>query len=386
MKLFLTIGFILITFASQSIWVTFSPVLTNVAEELGVQTALVGYLAVLYPLFFLILTIPSGILLDRNFRFWLSFGSVMTFLGGTLRLLMPYSYAWLFICQLLSAIGQPFLLNAFVPFASRLYEKRRALMISIMSLSMYLGTIFALATGYHLYTAGGIEMLITPSAVVSFGGIVLFLAGILLIKASLSASGFAFRIKEVVGKRDLWLLGCILGLGVAVFDNLATWLQPALETVNLGRYAGETVALTIIVGLIGVTFIPSVVSKLEARAIYLRCIIPLITVFFLVLSSYHDVYVLYSFLAISGFLMIPAYPLIMDWIGRFHAKEIHGSATGFVGFISRIISVALMLLAPNFIGSAKLYFVFLAIATALAFFFALMLPNDRKFRAYHDKA
>ncbi|MEM4503678.1 MAG: MFS transporter, partial [Archaeoglobaceae archaeon] len=91
MKLLLTLGFILITFASQSIWVTFSPVLSNVAEELGVQTALVGYLAVLYPLFFLILTIPSGILLDRNFRFWLTFGSVATFLGGTLRLLMPYS-------------------------------------------------------------------------------------------------------------------------------------------------------------------------------------------------------------------------------------------------------------------------------------------------------
>ena len=222
MKLLLTLGFILITFASQSIWVTFSPVLSNVAEELGVQTALVGYLAVLYPLFFLILTIPSGILLDRNFRFWLTFGSVATFLGGTLRLLMPYSYAWLFSCQLFAAIGQPFLLNGFVPFASRLYEKKRALMISIMSLLMYLGTIFALATGYYLYTAGGVEMLIVPSAIISIAGILLFLAGILLIGQDLSATGFAFKIRDVVGKRDLWLLGCILGLGVAVFDSLAT--------------------------------------------------------------------------------------------------------------------------------------------------------------------
>jgi len=156
--------------------------------------------------------------------------------------------------------------------------------------------------------------------------------------------------------------------------------------VNLGRYAGEAVALTILVGLGGITFIPSVVSKLEARTVYLRCIIPVVTAFFLILSSYHEVYVLYSFLAILGFLMIPAYSLIMDWIGRFHGKEVHGSATGFVGFISRIISVALMFLAPNFIGSAKLYFLFLAIATALALFFALMLPNDRKFITHHGKA
>ncbi|MFN3384537.1 MAG: MFS transporter [Archaeoglobaceae archaeon] len=386
MKLLLTLGFMLITFASQSIWVTFSPVLTNVAEDLGVQTSLVGYLAVLYPLLFLILTIPSGILLDRNFRLWLTFGSVATFLGGTLRILMPYSYQWLFICQLFAAIGQPFLLNGFVPFASRLYEKRRALVISVMSLSMYLGTIFALAAGYHLYMVGGIETLIIPSAFVSILGILFFLLGTFFAKQSLSASSdFVFRVREVVGKRDLWLLGCILGLGVAVFDNLATWLQPALESVNLGRYAGEAVALTIVVGLIGVTFIPSLISKLEMRANYLRSIIPMITVFFLILSSYHEVYALYGFLAISGFLMIPAYPLIMDWIGRFHGKEIHGSATGFVGFVSRIISVILMFLAPGFIGSAKAYFIFLAMATALAFLFALMLPNDRKFRACHDK-
>lgn len=45
----LALGLILITFASQAIWVTFSPVVTNVAEELNVSKELVGYLAVLYP-------------------------------------------------------------------------------------------------------------------------------------------------------------------------------------------------------------------------------------------------------------------------------------------------------------------------------------------------
>ncbi|MDM7274608.1 MAG: hypothetical protein P3X22_000565 [Thermoprotei archaeon] len=220
----------------------------------------------------------------------------------------------------------------------------------------------------------------------SLVGITFFLSGILLVKQEYSTSSYSFRVREVVGKRDLWMLGLILGLGIAVFDNMATWLQPVLETVGLGRYAGQAVALTIASGLIGISLIPSIVSKLETRTIYLRTVIPLITISFLTLSSYHEVYALYILLAASGLLMMPGYPLIMDWIGRFHRKEIQGSATGFVGFISRIISVILLFLAPQFIGSVKHYFIFLAAATALAFLFSLLLPNDRKMRAQPDKA
>lgn len=378
MKHILILGFILITFASQSIWVTFSPVVTNVAEELKVSKELVGYLAVLYPLFFLILTIPSGILLDRNFRFWLTFGALMTFLGGFGRIFMPHSYAWLFVCQLFSAIGQPFLLNGFVPFASRLYEEKRALVVSILSLSMYLGTIFALATGYMLYTSGGIQMLILPSAVVSILGIAIFAIGISGFVDTKKQAVFKFEPREVITKKDLWIIGCILGLGVAAFDNLATWLQPALETVKLGEIAGDAVALAILFGLIGITFIPSLVSKANLRTLYIRTIIPLIAIFFLILSTYHEKIVVFTFLAISGFLMLPAYPIIMDWIGKFHKKEIHGSATGFVGLVSRAISVVLMFMAPYFIHSATAYFYFLTAVVATAFIFSILMPNDRK--------
>jgi major facilitator 4 family protein len=375
----ITVGFILITFASQSIWVTFSPVVTNVAEELGVQKELVGYLAVLYPLFFLILTVPSGILLDRRFRFWLSFGAFMTFIGGFGRLLMQ-NYEWFFVCQLSAAIGQPFLLNGFVPFASKLHEKRRALIISILSLSMYLGTIFALATGYALYISGGIDLLILPTAMISTLGMATFGIGMFYFKETRS-EGVSFSFARVTKKRDLWILGCILGLGVAAFDNLATWLQPALDTVGLGEIAGNAVAIAIVMGLLGILIIPNAFSKRSMRTIYIRTIIPLIAAFFGILAVRQDTIVIYSFLSISGFLMLPAYPIIMDWIGKFHEKDIHGSATGFVGLVSRAISVAMMFAAPLFIYSASAYFSFLTAIVVAALIFSLLLPNDRRLTA-----
>ncbi len=368
-------GFILTVFASQAVWVTFSPVVTHVAGELGTSVELVGYLAVTYPLFFLLLTVPSGILLDRNFRLWLLFGTFLTFLAGAGRLLNLHSYYWLLACQLFGAIGQPFLLNAFVPLATRIDESRRALLVSVFSLSMYLGTIFALIAGVELYQAGGIRLLSLPAAAISTAGAVMMIASISSLP-EISAIGVKVGLGTVLRRKDLWVIGALLGLGVAAFDNLATWLQPALRSAGLESVAGDAVAVSIVAGLIGVAFIPSRISKMNARTMYLRTIVPVIALLFAILAISLSSVLLFAFLTIAGFLMLPAYPVIMDWIGRFHEKEVHGSAAGFVGLVSRAISVALMFLATFFIYSAKVYFAFLTAVILLAMLFAFMLPRD----------
>ncbi len=375
-KAFLTLGLLLIVFASQAVWVTFSPVVTYVAEDLGVSVELVGFLAITYPIFFLLLTIPSGVLLDRNFRLWLTFGVVTTFFAAVGRILNATSFMWLLLCQLFGAIGQPFLLNAFVPFASRLYEERRALIVSVLSLFMYLGTIFALIAGLELYQYGGLLMLILPSAAIAAIGLVLVLSALSAIPRD-AATSFKFgRFRDVARRRDLWLIGSILGLGVAAFDNLATWLQPALSSVGLEKVAGDVVAISIAVGLIGVMVLPDRIAKRNLRTLYLRTAIPILAVFFAILSVIVNEFLLYVFLSIGGFLMLPAYPIIMDWIGKYHEKEVHGSATGFVGLISRALSVALTLSAVYFIGSATTYFAFLTVLILVAFVFSLMLPGE----------
>ncbi|AIG99303.1 MULTISPECIES: MFS transporter [Archaeoglobus] len=377
MRALLTAGFILIVFASQAVWVTFSPVLTLVSEEINVSVELLGLLAVTYPIFFLILTIPSGLLLDRDFKRWFLFGSVATFFAAAGRL-VSFNYYWLLVCQLSGALGQPFLLNAFVPYASQLYEERRTLVISVLSLSMYLGTVFALAAGLKLYTAGGLTLLILPSAVVATAGIVLVLIAVRAVRFTKAESFAVKQFGAVLKRKDLWIIGAILGFGVATFDNLATWLQPALRSAGLEKVAGDAVALAIVLGLIGVAVIPDRVARANLRTIYMRSITPLIAAFFVILAFSLNTTLLFAFLGISGLLMLPAYAIIMDWIGKFCDREVHGSATGFVGLTSRAISVALTLGAMYFISSAELYFTYLTIPITVAFILTLLLPNDRK--------
>jgi hypothetical protein len=242
---------------------------------------------------------------------------------------------------------------------------------------MYLGTIFALATGAPLYRAGGIMLVAVPPAAISIVGLVLFFGGIRAVEArSTEMTMLSFR--SVARRRDLWIVGVILGLGVAAFDNVATWLEPVLQPVGLASVAGDVVAAAIIAGLAGVVLIPSRISARNVRTGYLRLVIPIITVLFAVLAFATTRITLFVFLAVGGFLMLPAYPILMDWIGRFHEKDVQGSATGLVGLVSRIISVCLTLAAARFIFSTALYFAFLAAALLIAFVFSLILPRDER--------
>ncbi len=378
---FLTlIGLILIVFVSQDIWVTYSPILTNVAHITGVSDGSIGLLAIIYPIFFLILTIPVGILLDKNFKLWLAVGSVLTFASGAFRIFAPHTYVWLFGFQMLGAIGQPFSLNAFALFASTYYEKRKTMTISLLSFSVYLGTIFSLAAGEYFYNLGGLHTVFLPTAIISVVGIVLFLVGILGLEGRKPEENVSIyrEMKYAVRQKNLWVLGVILGLGVAAYDNLSTWLQPVMQTIGMGQVAGTVVALTLILGLIGILIIPNAITKRDLRTIYLRFVATVVFLIFVALAFAASKITLYVLLPMSGFVMLPAYPIIMEWISKFYAKSRQGIATGFMAFVSRIFSVVFTLSALVVIASVAYYFLFLAALILGAVLFTWFLPRDKK--------
>lgn len=380
-KKILTAGIFLLVFSSQAIWINFSAVTTFVAKDIGASVKQVGFLAITYPFFFLILTFPSGILLDRNFKKWIIFGSAMTFLGAAGKLIY-FNWLWFFFCQVFAAIGQPFLLNSFVVFASKIYPEKRTEVISLFTLSMYTGAIFALFSGVKLYEMGGIKTLILPQALLAFLGFIFLLAGKNLLSKNFPSSPEKFSLSNLgyIFKRyDLWLIGSILGFGVATFDNLLTWLQPVLKNEALEKIAGISSASTIFFGLIGIAIIPKIISAKNLRTLYLRCVIPIIIIFFLILRIKVSKFILLFALSLSGFLMLPSYVLIMDWVGKFYKKEVGATAIGFIGLISRIISVILTVSASYFIGSSKIYFTFLLFPILITFLITLFLPDDRNF-------
>lgn len=90
--------------ANQMLWLTFAPVTIDSARYYGVSEGAIGALSEIFPLLFVLLAVPAGLLLDRWLRPVLLAGAALTTAGGLLRLAGD-SYSWLLAGQILVAVA-----------------------------------------------------------------------------------------------------------------------------------------------------------------------------------------------------------------------------------------------------------------------------------------
>src|SRR5699024_2491564 len=117
-------GYALLIFSSQILWVTFSPITTDVAGDMNTSVGNVGTLAALFPIVYIVIALPAGRWLDSHFKLALTFGALTVGLGAIARLIFPFSYGWQLVIQFILSIGQPFVINAISAYASRYFPKK----------------------------------------------------------------------------------------------------------------------------------------------------------------------------------------------------------------------------------------------------------------------
>ena len=105
------IAFTLVCAATQLLWLTYAAITTETAKHYGVSVGAVGWLAEIFPLLYVVLAIPAGILLDRWFRPALAAGGGLVALGGLVRL-GGQTFAWAMAGQIIVAVAQPVVLSA----------------------------------------------------------------------------------------------------------------------------------------------------------------------------------------------------------------------------------------------------------------------------------
>lgn len=140
-------AFALVGAATQLVWLTYAPVTTVAAAHFGVSESAVGWLANMFPLLYVVLAVPAGILLDRWFRPALIAGAVLTAIGADLRLLHD-GFAVALVGQTVVAVAQPLVLNAITGIAGHyLDEKDRATGIAVGTASTFAGMAAAFVLG-----------------------------------------------------------------------------------------------------------------------------------------------------------------------------------------------------------------------------------------------
>src|SRR3954462_9352925 len=88
------VGYSLVGAATQLVWLNFAGVTTVASQRYGVSESAIGWLTQVFPLLYVVLSIPAVLVLDRWFCTGLLAGAILTAVGAAARLIGD-DYSWL---------------------------------------------------------------------------------------------------------------------------------------------------------------------------------------------------------------------------------------------------------------------------------------------------
>ena len=321
----------LVCAATQILWLTYAAITTETARRYGVSVSAVGWLAEIFPLLYVALAIPAGILLDRWFRPALRAGGGLVALGGLVRL-GGDTFAWAMAGQVLVAVAQPLVLSAVSKLAGEyLPADQRASGIAIASAGSFVGMVLALLLGPTLGGHGQLERLLVVEAVLA---VIPALALAIVLRRPGHASDEHAAI-EGSAARALWRLApmrtmCgLVFLGFGIFVALATWLQTLLHPAGVSEAAaGALLVGMVIAGIVGCAVLPPLVARRHGERRFMRTTVLVACAGCVVLGATPWLGVRALALAAMGFVLLPALPVILT-----AAELLAGAAAGTAGAI-----------------------------------------------------
>ncbi len=326
------IAYALVVAATQMLWLTFAPIDTDAARDWHVSQNAVGWLANVFPLFYVVLALPAGIALDRWFRSALITGATLTACGGLLRLVAP-DFGWAMAGQVVEGIAQPLVLNALTKTATGyLPERARPTGIAVGSAGQFIGAIIALAMGpalEHKHSLGPLLPVQAGLAVVA----ALALTVVLLRRAPAGEIPSArIGIDEL---RAVWRVPLIRTLtalafvGIGVFVALSTYLQPILHRDHISSNdAGLMLAGMLVAGTLGCGLLPPQIARRGAGRAYMLLTCCWITGCCVLLAILHaDRVADFIIVAAIGLVLLAALPVLLELTER-RMGALGGVATG----------------------------------------------------------
>ena len=262
-------GYSLVGAATQLVWLNFAGVTTVAAARYGVSESAIGWLAQVFPLLYVVLAIPCGLILDRWFRAGLIAGAVLTAIGACVRLIGD-DFGWLLAGQIIASIAQPLVLNAVTGITGHYLAARdRPTGIAVGTASIFFGMVIAFLLSAVFTTASSLPTMLTVTAVFCV------VAALLLIVALRKQGPFELgRHRPDRGAlRIAWgdpLIRrlCVLAIfPFGVFVAMSTFAQALLEPAGVSSGTASVILLVnVVAGVLGSAVIPILVVRRRAES------------------------------------------------------------------------------------------------------------------------
>jgi predicted MFS family arabinose efflux permease len=325
------VAYSLVCAATQVLWLTYAAITTETARRYGVSVGAVGWLAEIFPLLYVVLAIPAGILLDRWFRPALASGGALVALGGLVRL-GGETFVWAMAGQVIVAVAQPVVLSGVSKLAGEyLPAEQRATGIAVGSAGSFVGMLLALVLGPTVGAHGQLERLLVLEAVLA----VIPAIGLAIVLRAPGQESEEHAAIEGSAARALWALPTmrtlcgLVFIGFGIFVALATWLQTLLAPAGVSeKAAGGLLVGMVIAGTVACAVIPPLVASRHSERGFMRGAV-LIGCFGCValgVAPWLGVQAL-AIVAI-GIVLLPALPIILT-----AAEQLAGAAAGTAGAI-----------------------------------------------------
>ncbi|WP_165822616.1 MFS transporter [Paenibacillus montanisoli] len=367
--------------ATQLLWVTFTPITTDTAALWGVSVDAIGWLSLVFPLVYVLLSIPFGIAADRSFRGALIWGAGLTAAGAAIRLVPGYPFA--LAGQFVIAVGQPLVLNAVNKIAV-LYAAppNRPAAIAAGTASLFAGIMISNVTVPFLMEWGGLPAVLwTQAAVSAAAGIALTMA--LLRSAPLYAetAADAERTPAVLALREIWsarwvrLFSLLLFAGFGIFITLATWLEVLADGIGYNSVqVGTGLGLMTAAGIAGAAVLPNLAMRGHRARTLLVLSLAVSAVLLVCLAAGMPYWLFMVLLGLAGLLLLADLPIVLAFAEAKAEPRSAGAVTGLLLLFGNLGGIVLSLLVQLLLEERAIAIGALVVVTALIVPFALRFP------------
>jgi MFS family permease len=360
---------------TQVNWITFAPIMEDVASDYDVSEDSILLLTAVYMIAYIPVNFPATWAIDKYGLKWgTGVGVILTGVFGLLRAFAGDNFELLMFAQVMTAIGQPFVLNSFTKLSVSWFpESEKATATGLGTVSILVGIIVGMVATPWLYENHGIDYVLWVYGIFSIVSMLLYL---IFVKnspenppsASAGSKAFDFRgMRELFRSRDFNILMILVFVGLGSFNAISSEIETIFDKFEDDtNAAGQIGAIMVFGGLIGAGILSALSDKLHKRKIFLILAmfpsIPL-TIILPTQDNFTLVLVL-SF--IFGFFLVSALPIALIYAAEITHPISEEASNGLMMTLGQVSGI-LLLISFNMDVITVLF--------AIGFIFSLIL-ND----------
>lgn len=365
---------------SQLLWLNFAPILTHIQGKYGVDETAASLLILVFPLIYVFLSIPAGLLIDRRgYRFGVGLGVILMTVFSIIRI-YDSMFITLLVAQVGIAIAQPFVVNGISKLVLDWFDKEQgAIATGLGTMGMFIGMAVGLALTPILVAKYELSGAMKIFAIVSTVLCVLFF---LVVKNNpngkhkdtATATIPRSALKHLFSNKNLVIVFVIAFLGLGFFNGLTTWLELILAPLGVNsEQAGNIGGVLILGGIFGAAIVPALSDKFCRRKPFVigGVVAAMATLYPLCTSSNYTELLIFA--ALQGFFFLPAFSLLLEMCSDLVGESLAGSATSILMLAGNAGGVLVIIAmdisrggSPSFLPGVHLLFCVLMAAAILA--------------------